>query len=416
MIQKKTSQPIMAEHINRLNKILVLNIIRQEKEISRADLVKKTGLSAPTVTRIIDSLIQVEKLVEQIGVGESRGGRPPVLVRFNSAGNYIIGIDWGRTHLHGVLSNLESETIFNLDIPISYESNFQEGIKILSSLVNTLITGSGIDRKKILGIGMAVAGFVNAKTSLVEFSPNFGWKDVDIQSVLQSRFQVPVLVDNVSRVMALGELWYGKATGLRNFVFINVGYGIGSGIILDGKPYKGHDGFSGEIGHVKIPFVSEILARKRKCVCGKTDCLECYASGRGIAQTIREQIKDHPESLIQNYCEGKWERITSEMVSKAAKEGDAFAINVLEAAAEFLGTAFAGVANSINPEAIIIGGKVANTGEFFMQKLTEFFYRETLPHISRRVELIKSGIIGDGGVKGAVALILKEVLDLNIEK
>lgn len=416
MSVKNSPQPAMAEYINRLNKILVLNIIRQEREISRADIVKKTGLSAPTVSRIIESLIQVEKLVEQVGVGESKGGRPPLLVRFNSDGNYVIGIDWGRTHMHGVLSNLESKTIFNLDIPISSESSFEEGMKILSGLVNTLIAGSGINKEKLLGIGLAVAGFVNAKTKQVEFSPNFGWKNIDIQSYIQKKFNEPVLVDNVARVMALGELWYGKATNFKNFAFINVGYGIGSGIIINGKPFKGYDGFAGEIGHIKIHHLSRKFAGNRQCVCGKSDCLECYASGRGIALTVREQISDYPDSVINQYCGGELNLISAEMVAKAALEGDKFAVEVLEEVASYLGTAFAAIANTLNPEAIIIGGKVVNSGDFFIKKLSQVFYNETLPNVSRQVELLSSGIIGDGAVKGAVALILKEVFDLNIGK
>jgi predicted NBD/HSP70 family sugar kinase len=416
MRHKENIQPVMAEHINRLNKIMVLNIIRQEKKISRADIVKKSGLSAPTVTRIIDSLIQVEELVEQVGIGESNGGRPPVLVRFNSEGNYVIGIDWGRTHLHGVIANLSAETIFNLDIPISPKSDFDDGMKILSGLVNTLILSSGIESKKILGIGLAVAGFVNNKNYEVEFSPNFGWNKVDIQTILHQKFHVPVLVDNVTRVMSLGEFWYGGAREMRNFIFVNVGYGIGSGIIIDGKPYKGTDGFAGEIGHNKIQYLEDEPEHQRICACGKTDCLECYASGRGIAQTVREKIAGYPGSLIYGQCNGNLEGVTAEMVSIAAKSGDVFARKILDDVAVRLGTAFASVANTLNPEAVIIGGKVANSGDFFIKRLKEVFYQETLPHVSRQVEIFKSELIGEGSVKGAVALILKEVLDLNVKK
>lgn len=408
--------PVMAEHINRLNKILVLNIIRQEKEISRADIVKKSGLSAPTVTRIVDSLINIEKLAIEVGTGESKGGRPPMIVRFNSEENYVIGIDWGRTHIHGIISNLNAEIIFNLDIPISSGGSFESDVKILNGLVDTLITSSGIEKNKLKGIGLAVAGFVNHKTQEVEYSPNFGWSKLDIQSVLQEKFKVPIVVDNVSRVMAMGELWYGVGNKFRNFVLVNIGYGLGSGIIVDGKPFNGFDGYAGEIGHNKIIIQSGKNDQQRKCVCGKFNCLECFASGRGIAQTVKEQIHKYPQSIINDYSEGNIDCITTEMIAMAAKAGDKFARNVLEEAAALLAVTLANASNTLNPEAIIIGGKVVLSGEFFIEKLQKVFNNEIIQNVKRPVKLIRSELIGEAGVKGAVALILKEIVDLNIKQ
>ena len=410
----ESGQPVMAEHINRLNKILVLNIIRQEREISRAEIVKKSGLSAPTVTRIVESLIHIEKLAVEVGVGESRGGRPPLLVRFNSEGNYVIGIDWGRTHIHGIIANLNAETIFNLDIPISTDSAFDKGIKIIDGLVNTLITSSAIDKSKLLGIGLAVAGFLNTSTQEIEYSPNFGWTKINMQKILQERFEKPIILDNVSRVMAQGELWFGKAKNIKNFIFANIGYGLGAGVIVEGKPFIGYDGFAGEIGHNRVScLVSKV--KPRRCTCGKYDCLECFASGRGIAQSAKEELEKYPDSLIHHHCEGDLNNVTTAMVAMAAKAGDKFARKLLEQAAEILGIALANVANTLNPETVIVGGKVASSGEFFMEKLKKVFYRESLPHVKRRIEIQNSGLLGETAVKGAVALILKEVLDLNVK-
>ncbi len=414
MSKKDIGQPVMSEHINRLNKILVLNIIRQEKEISRAEIVKKSGLSAPTITRIVDSLIRIEKLAVEVGVGESSGGRPPLLVRFNSEGNYVIGIDWGRTHIHGVIANLNAETIFGLDIPVGGKSAFEEDVKILDGLVNELILSSAIDKNKLLGIGLAVAGFLNANTQEIEFSPNFGWTKINMQNILQERFKKPVILDNVSRVMAQGELWFGKAKNIKNFIFANIGYGLGSGIILDGKPFKGHDGFSGEIGHNRV-FSAMSQANPRTCVCGKVDCLECYASGRGIAEISKELLQERPDSLIYNYCKGDLEKVNTAMVAMAARAGDQLAREILEQAAEILGISLASTANILNPEALIVGGKVASAGEFFMERLKKAFYRETLPQVKRKIKIMNSGLSGEAAVKGAVALILKEVLDLNVK-
>lgn len=412
---RNTGQPVMAEQINRLNKIVVLNIIREENEISRAEIVKKSGLSAPTVTRIVDSLINREGLVVQVGVGESSGGRPPMIVRFNGENNFVIGIDWGRTHIHGIIANLNGETIVNLDEPVSSEGDFDSDIKKLKALINTLISRTGIKNEKILGIGLAVAGFVNQATHKVEYSPNFGWNMVDIRMKLQQNFNIPIHIDNVSRVMSLGELWYGLGKSYHNFIFINIGYGIGAGIIVNGKPFTGFDGFAGEIGHMKVKNCGVYPEVARSCACGKRDCLECYASGRGIAQTVKGEIKHHPDSVLNQLCEGDIDKITTEIISQAAKAGDSYAKSVLEDAAIILATAFANIANTMNPQAIILGGKVALAGDFFIDKIRKVFYLEALPHVSRPVQLVKSQLIGEAAVKGAVALILKEVLELNVK-
>ncbi len=413
--KNSSRQPLMAEHISRQNKTVVLNIIRQENEISRADIVKKSGLSAPTVTRIVDSLIQKEQLAVQVGIGESSRGRPPVIVRFNGENNYVIGIDWGRTHIHGIIANLSGETILNNDIPVDSKGVFGTDIDSITGLINMLIDNSNIDPSKILGIGLAVAGFVNKGSGNVEFSPNFGWSMVNIKEEIQREFDIPVLVDNVSRVMALGELCYGAGTDFHNFVFVNIGYGIGSGIIIDRKAYTGVDGFAGEIGHIRIKNNGTKREGLRKCVCGKIDCLECFASGRGISQTVRENIKNHPDSLINSICNQDPGKITTELIAQAAKAGDDYARIVFEDAATILAIAFANLANTLNPQAIIIGGKVTKAGDFFFKRIQKVFQQETLPHVSRPVTILRSKLVGEAAVKGAVALILKEVLELNVK-
>jgi predicted NBD/HSP70 family sugar kinase len=402
-----------AELINRLNKIEVLNIIRHEQLISRAEIVKKSGLSAPTVTRIVDSLINHEALAEQVGIGESSGGRPPVMVRFNAKNNFVIGIDWGRTHLHVVLANLDAEIVTSFDEPIPFHADFEHDLQWVILVVNKLLSGSNIPNERILGIGVAAAGYVNFHAGLVEFSPNFGWSKLNLKESIAQYFLFPVVVDNVSRVMALGELSYGVGAKIRNFIFVNIGFGIGSGIIIDGKPLFGFDGYSGEIGHSRVPNTTA-GALSRLCVCGKANCLECFASGRGIAQTAKEKAALNPDSVVMQLANGDIEQITSELLAKAANLGDVLAKEIFLEAATLLGIALANFANAFNPEAVIIGGKVTLAGDFFTERINNVFQSEILPNVTRPVQLLLSDMQGSEAVKGAVALVLKEVLALNI--
>lgn len=400
-----------AEYINRLNKIKVLKLIHQEDSISRADIVKRTGISAPTVTRIVDSLINKERLAVQVGIGESSGGRPPMIVEFNGSDNYVIGVDWGRTHIYGVLSNLNAESIIELDIPINSYSDFENDLQKLKKLIAHLIENSKIDTSKLLGIGVAAAGYINKKTGIVEFSPNFNWENVDLATPLEEAFGVTVLVDNVSRVVALGELWYGIGVNLSSFILINLGYGIGAGIIVDRKAFLGFDGMSGEFGHTKAVMSAP---ENRKCVCGKLDCLESYSSGRGIAESARKDIHKHPESVIHILSNGDTKKISARVVAEAASAGDVYAIEVLENAATILGISIANMCNILNPEAIVLAGKVAHAGDVFFGKVQEVFRNEILRNTQRPVRLELTSLGDRGVVIGATSLILKEVLELQV--
>ncbi|GAF04768.1 ROK family transcriptional regulator [Saccharicrinis fermentans] len=395
-----------AEYINRLNKIKVLNLIRESGEISRAEIVKQTGLSAPTITRIVDSLINFEKLAVQVGIGESNGGRPPMIVKFNGADSYVIGIDWGRTHIYSVLSNLNGDALAEVDTRTEASDSYESDLERVIDLIEQLFKKSGIEKKKLHGIGVAAAGFINKKTDHIEYSPNFKWKDVDIKKPLIKHFKVPVIVDNVSRVMAQGELMYGIGDQCKDFIFINIGYGIGSGFIMNGQPFFGFDGMAGEIGHNKIIGTTPAGI---ECSCGKMDCLECYSSGRGITEIANRQKTQHPESTLNKY-----ESISTEIIAKEAREGDTFALELFNQAADYLGQAIASAANLFNPKAIVLGGKVMNSGIFFTQRIKNVFNKEVIQQPHRNIELLQSKLGNQAAVKGATSLILHEVLNFRV--
>jgi len=395
-----------AEYINRLNKIKVLNLIRESGSISRAEIVKQTGLSAPTITRIVDSLINSEKLASQVGIGESKGGRPPVIVQFNGEDNYVIGIDWGRTHIYGVISNLNGDSLAKLDVRTEAGDGFETDLKRVISLIEKLLHKSKLDKRKVYGIGVAAAGFINKKTDIIEYSPNFKWKDVDIKKPLNEYFNVPVIVDNVSRVMAKGELMYGIGDRCNDFIFINIGYGIGSGIIMNGQAFYGFDGMAGEIGHNRI---SDSSAGGLQCSCGKKDCLECYSSGRGIAEMAIDKLKFYPNSSLN-----KLKKISTQTIAIEAQKGDELAIYLFNQAADYLGLAIASVANIFNPAAIVLGGKVMKSGSFFTERIRTVFNREIIQQPNRNIELLQSQLGNEAAVKGAVSLILNEVLNFRV--
>ena len=396
--------------INKLNKIKVLGLIRETGPVSRADLVKKTGLSAPTVTRIVDGLIHDENLVAEVGLGSSSGGRPPLLVKINSEQNYVIGIDLGATFTLGALSNLDGKFINEIKIPTRLESGFEAIMDDLSDLIHRLGNGKDKVRKqRIFGVGIAVAGLINRRENLIEYSPDFDWYNVDILNALGKLSDYPVIFDNVTRLMALGGLSYGAGQKLQNFICVNVGYGIGAGIIADGKLLMGADGFAGEFGHITVETDSDI-----QCSCKKYGCLEALASGKAIALTARSRLARGQSSLLVDLCGGDINKVTAKMVADAARNGDILASNVFKRAMNYIGIGISSLINIFNPELVTIGGGVSLAGDIFFDNIRESVERNIMQPTSREVEILPVAFGENAALMGAFALILHRVLNMDI--
>ncbi|WP_299549846.1 ROK family transcriptional regulator [Seonamhaeicola sp.] len=247
-MNEKRSNTVNSSYLNRLNKISVLRLIRNEGHISRAEIVKRTGLSAPTVTRISGDLIVKEKLVTMVGEGASSGGRRPKMLRFSSRENFVIGIELGTGYIRGALSDLDGKFIVELQVSTGSKGAGEKVMEQIGDIVDTLISRGGDKGAKVLGIGLAEAGSVNGQTAIIERPPVFNWKNVDIINGLKAYTQLPVFCDNVPRLIALGELWYGIGSRYRDFICVDINNGIGAGIIIEGKPFFGANGYAGELG------------------------------------------------------------------------------------------------------------------------------------------------------------------------
>jgi glucokinase-like ROK family protein len=400
-----------AVYINRLNKIKILGLIREYGTISRAEIVTKSGLSAPTVTRIVNSLINEEKLVVSIGMGTSNGGRPPVLLKFNGEKNYVIGIDLGATATRGVLSNLNGKFIEEIEFPTRLQDGFHEIMIDLAGLINKLASSKKKSaRSKIYGVGIAVAGLVDLRKNLVEYSPDFDWHNVDIVEALKDKIDYPIIFDNVTRLMALGGLCYGKGQKARNFICVNVGYGIGSGIIVNGELLKGNEGFAGEFGHITIDKDSDI-----QCNCKNYGCLEALASGKAIALTAQSRLARGQESKLYEMCEGDISAVTTKMVADAAKDGDELALNVFKRATEYIGIGIANLVNLFNPELIVIGGGVSMAGDIFFDNIREVVAKHVMQSTPREIPIYPVAFGNNAALMGAFSLILNRVLNLDLD-
>jgi len=395
------------QYINRLNKIRILNIIREKGHISRAEISKLSGISAPSVTRIVDGLIHEEGLVQEIGVGISSGGRRPTLVEFSGQDNFVIGIDLGTTHINGVLSNLNAETINEIRYDTHIEEGFESIIDRIGDVICGLMQHPRTKKKKVLGVGIAVPGLVNRSENIIEISPDLHWEHVDLVKYLKDKCDLPIKFDNVTRVMALGELWYGIGREVKYFCVINVGYGIGAGIIIDGKPLYGPYGMAGEFGHMTVEKDSQV-----KCECGNYGCLEALASGHAIAARAIMEAETNDNTILKEKVSGDLGKIDAKLVAEAAREGEPLSQKIYRDAAEYLGSAIASMINLVSPQMVLLGGGGAKSEDLILDKIKKIAKERAINTRSRNV-IIKPVTFGENAAtKGAVALILSEVLNL----
>jgi glucokinase-like ROK family protein len=383
------------------NRIRVLKLIRNKKEITRADIIDQTGLSAPTITRIIEALLEM-KLIVQDEVGSSNGGRPPQIIKFDYENNYVIGIDIGGTFLRAAFSNLDGEFLYEIKVPTEVEQGFDGVMKQIGEMIQRLLNRAKSRKSNVFGIGVSVCGIMNKQSGMLEYSPVLDWKNVDIRKALSEYTDLEISIGNVANLISLGELYYGVGTKFDDFISINLEYGIGSGIIIDRKLFEGANGHSGEIGHIVVNRQSSLKGRE-----GIEGTLEALASGYGIADIVNARLKKGEESILNGE-----KNIDSRMVLNAAMNGDKLALEVIEEAADYIGISIDILIKLFNTQAVVLSGGFGEKGDFFNDKIRNKVRKLSLQLQKDEIPILVSSFGTDANLMGAFSLILQNVLHL----
>jgi predicted NBD/HSP70 family sugar kinase len=379
----RTGDPEMAREINRA---LILDLLRKNDAIPRAEMARMLDVSKVTVSTIVNDLIEQELVVE-LGEGDSlkQGGRKPILLSLNSASKFVVGVDVGWQNTVVAIGNLKGKLLAKTRVPTTRDHSVESIVEQVAYLIDDGITRLQIDRNKILGCGLSVAGIVEKAKGFIVFSPDFNWREVSITDLFQQKTGLLTVADNCTRVMTRGEVWYGNTREVRNMFYINVGYGIGSAIVIDGRIYNNHS----EFGHV---FVTK---KDVRCDCGKYGCLEAVASGHAIERMANEMIGNENKGWI-----------TAKQLAEFADKGDVTAQNIFAEAGRYLGRMTSIVANLLNPDKIIIGGGVALSGHLMLDAILQEFAENTMDVIKNHTTIEMSSLGMDAGILGAVALTL----------
>jgi len=381
--------------IKNTNDSLVLNTIRHRGPISRADIAKVTDLTAPTITYITNKLIDCGIVVEY-KIGESSGGRRPILLKTNPDILNVIVIHVSSNQLRGYIVN------GNLQV-LKEKKHLVRGLSkdsILELMISTISDFKQEVKAIIPGIGVVVHGPVKSKEGISIFAPNLGWRNVPIKHIVEDRFHIPTFVENDVRAMAIGEFYYGQAREVENMVFLKVGYGVGSGIFIDGKLYRGPGDSAGEIGHTTIDVSGP------RCSCGNYGCLEAMASENALVKTMIRSIKEGRKSIIHDLVDGDLDKITPEIIYEAAGKSDNMANRILRQIARYLGIGIANTINTFNPELLIIGGGIVQAKQFVENTIKEIVKNRSLESSHDLCQIKFSDMGETATITGAADMVL----------
>ena|SRR5690625_527614 len=375
-----------------VNKSIVLNKIRTCEPISRAQIAKETKLTPPTVSSIVRELIEQELVVES-ELGASQGGRKPTMLLVNKDGFYVIGVDAGPTSIECILSNLSGQIKERVVTPIKSAATLTNEI-FLTTLKETIqqVLSTVKNREKVLGIGMAMHGVVDVETGTSLFAPILQLGNIPIKEELEREFDTVVQVENDARAMALGESWFGEYDDPTSMIAVNLGSGVGAGVVIDGKVYHGATDIAGEVGHMTIDFNGE------RCECGNKGCLEAYASAPSIVKRAKHMM---PEKNITS----------SKDVYDLAIKKDKECIELLQHTGAIIGIGLTNLIHVLNPELIIIGGGVSKSEKFILKPIRETISMRGLTKEAKETNVVVSELGDDATILGAVALLLVELFD-----
>lgn len=370
--------------IREINQAIVLNCVRVAGELSRTEVAQHTGLSLPTISGITAELIERGLLYER-ATGVSTGGRRPVLLAFNPQAGYTVGIKLTEEALIAVLTDLEATVTarhtaaIRSHAPEAIAETIAEAVQLLSQAAHD---------QPIYGVGMGMAGVINRNSGMVRHATYFGWQDLPFSQLLERRLDLPVVIDNDVNALTAAEQWFGAGRNIANMLVVSLGRGVGLGMVLDGRLYRGGGGGAGEFGHTTV------VPDGPLCACGKRGCLETLISDPAIVQRARTALGH--ELTIHEAITG-------------ALGGDAILQSIFAAVGRTLGMAVANLVNVLNPTLVVIGGEGTRAGDLVIEPFRRSLREHCFDGLFDDLHLVMEPWGDEAWARGAASLMLGEL-------
>lgn len=390
--------------LKEINKKNILKVIINRGPISRVGISKLLKASRPTISTYINELIE-DNLVKEVGKSGSSpfGGKKATLMEFNNKAGYILGVMIGVKTIRVAVTDLLSNIIEIMKIPTEEWLGPESVIDKIIKGSEEIIKKVGVDKQSVIGIGIGASGLVDSKKGIVIFSPNLaGWTNINLKEIIEKRLGLPTFTENECRVQAIAEKLYGLAKGIKNFVCIETGIGIGSGVFINDRLLVGDKGMAGEIGHVTTN-----LGGDKPCHCGNVGCLETLCSVRSLVENINEDIRNSGKLVI----EGK-SKISLEDLYRLYEENDEIVTRRVEENARYLGIGISNAIKMFNPEIVIIHGEVIKFGERYLDIVRESVAENTFPKVEDSYNIQFSKLGENVGLIGATSIVFENIFNL----
>jgi N-acetylglucosamine repressor len=378
-----------------LNRRLVLKTIYHHEQISRAQIARVTQLTRPTVSDRVAELMELGLVIE-VGYGPSTGGKPPILVSVDKDALHLICIDLSRRDFRGAITNLRGEIIHRDHRPLP-RMDGDLALSLVYDLLDALVAATD---RPLLGIGVGTPGLIDAVNGVIVQAVNQDWRNIPLRRLLEDRYGVPVHLANDSQVAALGEYTFGDNDGVQNLVVISVGWGIGSGIVLNGQLLHGNPLGAGEIGHVSV------VENGKLCRCGHFGCLETVAGAQAIVQEVRELVRNRAGTPLGSGAE----QITFDKVCRMFHAGDIEVRQIIRTAGQGLGIAAANMIGTLGGCQIRLTGLLTCLGPFLLDVIREEVSQRTLAVLAEKTHVDFAGLGDDIIIRGAAAVLLTQEL------
>jgi len=383
--------------VRRHNRALVLRTIRERPAVSRVELARLTTLSGPTISAVVSELRDA-RLVREDGLGRSTGGRRATSLRIVEDTGYILAVDLARHRTRVAITDLNAAILYQVSVPTHDAADAQANLRWLEDLIGAVLVGQlgqAAPCANVFGIGVGAPGPLRTTTGTILAPTNLAhWHNLPLRSALEKRFGVPVRVDNDANACALAQRWLGAGRGLRDFVYVAAGSGIGAGIVIDGELYRGAHDLAGEIGHATVEATGPL------CPCGNLGCLELYTTLRAtLARWPGAPQPATPADEISGIA----------MLIAAARGDDDEARTALAVSARYLAVGVVNAINSYDPQVVFIGRELAAAGDLVIGPIREAVARRAFAATGRAIA-VEHDALGEGApLLGAACLVLREL-------
>jgi len=382
----------------------VLQIIAHGGDVSRSDIAMRMDLSRPSVSALVEELIDANWVVE---TGELIGGRGrrPVTLALNHKGHHVVGVEIGAYRCVVIVCALDASVIAQRSFSINPGALPEFVLANVARSIEDCLLQANCDRSRVLGVGVAMHGVVDPVTGVSVFAPNLGWRDVNIRDLIESSVQLPVLVENDCNASTLGEYIFGAGKGEDSFIELILDYGIGSGFLLAGKVFRGAHNTEGQIGHVVVDESGPL------CGCGNHGCLEAVASETAVVAQVRKRLSMCEPSVLQARYADRLPELAIGDIYQAVRLGDQLARDVVMLAGRHIGVGVVNLINLLNPRTVILAGGMAEVSDILLPVVREVVAHRALGAAAKRTQILASRLGSNVFTLGAASLFLAKVYD-----